>query len=99
LSLREFDVFNVARARVALHTERAARWLADDTRTALGVIAYHHLYLDCSLVVCRRNGDGTLRASDRADRWGVRDDAQRGLLDKIETAAIGDVMQGQTRAH
>jgi hypothetical protein len=91
LSPREFDQFNAARARVARHTDQAVEWFADDTGTVLGAIAYHHLDLDWSLVVLRRNGDGTFRASDRATGLCVLDDARRLLLDKMETAcAISD---------
>jgi hypothetical protein len=91
LSLREFDQFNAARARVARHTDQAVEWFADDTGTVLGAIAYHHLALDWSLVVLRRNGDGTFRATDRAAGLSVLDDARRLLLDKMATAcAISD---------
>jgi hypothetical protein len=91
LSLREFDQFNATRARVARHTDQAVEWFSDDTGTVLGAIAYHHLDLDWSLVVLRRNGDGTFRASDRAAGFCVLDDARRQLLDKMETAcAISD---------
>jgi hypothetical protein len=86
LSLSEFDRFNAARARVARHTDQAVEWFADDTGTVLGAIAYHHLDLDWSLVVLRRNRDGTFCASDRAAGLCVLDDARRLLLDKMERA-------------
>ena len=66
LCLQDFDRFNSARARVARQTDQAVEWFADDTDTVLGAIAYHHLTLDWSLVVLRRNREGTFRAIHRA---------------------------------
>ena len=86
LSLREFKQFNATRARVARHTDQAVEWFANDNETVLGALAYHHLSLDWSLVVLRRNSDDTFRASDRAAGLSVLDDARRLLLDKMEVA-------------
>src|SRR5205085_4399595 len=91
LSLREFDRFNAARPRAARHTDRSVEWFANDTGTVLGAIAYHHVDLDWSLVVLRRNSDDTFRSIDRAAGLCVLDEARRLLIEKMETAgATGD---------
>jgi hypothetical protein len=90
LSLKEFDRFNAARARVARHTDQAVEWFADDTSTVLGAIAYHHLALDWSLVVLKRNSDGTFRAVERAAGLHVLDDARRLLVEKMAAARETD---------
>jgi hypothetical protein len=90
LSLREFDQFNAARARVARHTDQAVEWFADDTSTILGAIAYHHLALDWSLVVLKQNSDGTFRAVERAAGLRVLDDARRMLIAKMTIARETD---------
>jgi hypothetical protein len=90
LSLREFDRFNAARARVARHTDQAVEWFADDTGSVLGALAYHHLALDWSLVVLKQNDDGTFRAIERAAGLRVLDDARRLLVDKMAAARQTD---------
>jgi hypothetical protein len=90
LSLREFDRFNAARARVARHTDQAVEWFADDTDSVLGALAYHHLALDWSLVVLKQNDDGTFRAIERAAGLRVLDDARRLLIDKMTAARETD---------
>jgi hypothetical protein len=99
LCLQEFDRLNSARARVARHTDQAVEWFADDTGAVLGAIAYHHLDLDWSLVVLRREGDGTFSAVERAAGLKVLDDARRTLIEKMETAcAAADPSQASSSA-
>lgn len=86
LSLQEFARFNAARARVARHTDQAVEWFADDAGTLLGAIAYHHLNLDWSLVVLRRDDDGTFQAIYRAAGLRILDDARCLLIEQMETA-------------
>ena len=90
LCLQDFDRFNSARARVARHTDQAVEWYADDTDTVLGAIAYHHLTLDWSLVVLRRDRDGTFRAIHRAAGLCVLDHARHLLLEQMETARVAE---------
>jgi hypothetical protein len=90
LCLQDFDRFNSARARMARHTDQAVEWFADDTETVLGAIAYHHLTLDWSLVVLRRDGDGPFRAMYRAAGLCVLDDTRRLVLEHMETARVAE---------
>jgi hypothetical protein len=90
LSLQEFARLNAARARVARHTAQAVEWFADDAETVLGAIAYHHLDLDWSLVVLRRDDHGTFQAVYRAAGLPVLDEARRLLVEQMETALTTD---------
>lgn len=83
LSRQEFDRFRSARATLALLTDRAVEWFADDTGVVLGAIAYDKSDLQWSFVVLGRDHDGEFRALDHDAGLRVLDDARRLLLERM----------------
>jgi hypothetical protein len=86
LSLQEFNRFRAARSILALLTDKAVEWFADDTGRVLGAIACHRFHSAWSFIVLGRDTAGSFRgiASDTGLR-GV-DEARRRLMENMALA-------------